>query len=43
MKRKGDFTSPGNNMAAVNAAKAAGTPADTVLNMDTAAAEAAAA
>lgn len=43
MKRKGDFTAPGVSMAAVEAAKAAGTPADKFLAMDDAAKAAAAA
>jgi hypothetical protein len=32
MKRRGDFTTPGIDMAAVAAAKAAGTPADQFLS-----------
>ncbi|KIY99994.1 high intensity light-inducible lhc-like protein [Monoraphidium neglectum] len=32
MKRKGDFTTPGNDLAAIAAAKAAGSPADAFLS-----------
>lgn len=43
MKRKGDFTTPANNAAAISAAKAAGSPADAVLGLEVAAAAEAAA
>lgn len=34
MKQEGDFTTPGNNEAAIAASKAAGSPADTFLSLD---------